>query len=84
MTTLSIFKKYRNYVIDDSGKRIIVQLDLRNKLVRSAYEKIMNELESNAVFETIQKTDKDPTNTWSDFFDVANEILVTKKSKQYV
>ena len=45
MTAIDI-KKYRKYTYNEAGKPIMVQLDLRNKIIRKAYEKAMEEIEN--------------------------------------
>ena len=82
--TAETLKKYRTYLTDENGKPIMVQLDLRNNRIKAAYHKIMKELENEAVFEMIDSVDKDETNTWTDFFEVSNEILTKSKKKAHV
>ncbi len=43
--TAAALKKYRKYLTDDKGKPVMVQLDLRNKAMRQAYEEWMEDLE---------------------------------------
>ena len=43
--TAATLKKYRTYLTDENGKPVMVQLDLRNKALRHAYEAWMEELE---------------------------------------
>lgn len=47
MTTATL-KKYRTYLTDENGKPVMVQLDLRNKVIRKAYEEWMEDLEDYA------------------------------------
>jgi hypothetical protein len=44
MTTASL-RKYKTFLYVDKGNPIMVQLDLRNKLIKHAYERAMEELE---------------------------------------
>lgn len=83
MTTATL-KKYRTYLTDDSGKPVMVQLDLRNKTIKRAYDKMMSELETQAIFEMIGKVKNDPSNTWSDFFEVAQQALEDKQMADHV
>ena len=82
--TAAILKKYRTYLTDENGKPVMVQLDLRNKQIKEAYHKIMQQLEHVAVFEMINSVDNDEHNTWSDFFEVTDEILAKNKQKTHV
>ena len=43
--TPQALKKYRTYLTDDNGKPVMVQLDLRNKALRCAYEAWMEDFE---------------------------------------
>jgi N-glycosylase/DNA lyase len=82
--TVATLNKYRTYLTDSSGKPVMVQLDLRNKRIKKAYEKIMNELEAEATFEMINEIKNDPNNTWSDFFEVTSRVLTDKTTKSHV
>lgn len=42
---IETLRKYRTYLTDDQGKPVMVQLDLRNKMIRQAYEEMMEDLE---------------------------------------
>jgi hypothetical protein len=44
MTAASL-RKYKTFLYDDKGKPVMVQLDLRNKLIKHAYERAMEVLE---------------------------------------
>ena len=82
--TATTLNKYRTYLTDSSGKPVMVQLDLRNKRIKKAYEKIMNELEAESTFEMINEIKNDPNNTWSDFFEVTSRVLTDKTTKNHV
>ena len=82
--TAQALKKYRTYLTDENGKPVMVQLDLRNKRINTAYNKIMQELENEAVFEMIDAVDNDKNNEWSDFFAVAEDILANRSTKANV
>ena len=43
--TAAALKKYRTYLTDENGKPVMVQLDLRNKEMRTFYEAWMEDLE---------------------------------------
>jgi hypothetical protein len=43
--TAATLRKYKTFLYDDKGKPVMVQLDLRNKLIKLAYEKAMEEIE---------------------------------------
>jgi hypothetical protein len=43
--TAARLRKYKTFLYDDKGKPVMVQLDLRNKLMKQAYERAMEELE---------------------------------------
>jgi hypothetical protein len=43
--TAGSLRKYKTFLYDDKGKPVMVQLDLRNKLIKHAYERAMEELE---------------------------------------
>ena len=76
--TAATLKKYRTYLTDDNGKPVMVQLDLRNKKIRQAYEAIMQKLEDEADWEQYEQYKADPDKSTRDFFEVADEVLATK------
>ena len=41
--TAQALKKYRTYLTDENGKPVMVQLDLRNKEMRTFYEAMMED-----------------------------------------
>ena len=43
--TATTFKKYRTFTYDEKGKPVAVQLDLRNKHMRTFFEEMMEDLE---------------------------------------
>ncbi len=43
------FKKYRTYLSDEDGKRVMVQLDLRNKEMKSFHEAMAEDFEDTLV-----------------------------------
>lgn len=43
--TATILNKYKTVLYDKKGKPVMVQLDLRNKMMKMAYEKAMEEME---------------------------------------
>jgi hypothetical protein len=43
--TASASNKYKTVLYDKKGKPVMVQLDLRNKIMKMAYEKAMEEIE---------------------------------------
>ena len=43
--TAAALRKLRTYLTDDNGRPVMVQLDLRNKTIRKAYEEWMEDLE---------------------------------------
>ena len=76
--TAETLKKYRTYLIDDNGKPVMVQLDLRNKKIREAYEEMMEKLEDEADWELYEQYKANPEKETIDFFEAANEILASK------
>lgn len=43
--TVATLRKYKTYLYDEHGKPIAVQLDLRNKTMRTFYETMMEDFE---------------------------------------
>lgn len=43
--TTSTINKYTSFLYDKKGKKVAVQLDLRNKLMKKVYENAMSQLE---------------------------------------
>ena len=70
--TAATLKKYRTYMVNDAGKPVFVQLDLRHKVIRDAYEQWMEDLE-----DTITAMERDNEETVS-FEEVKNRILATQ------
>ena len=77
--TAATLKKLRTITYDAQGKPASVLINLKNKMMREAYFKAVEEIEAKEVFRKIEATKNDPTNTWSDFFEVAKSILADKK-----
>ena len=76
--TAAALKKYRTYLTDDKGKPVMVQLDLRNKIIKSAYQKMIKELEDISDWELYEQYKANPNKETSDFFEVTNQILAEK------
>jgi hypothetical protein len=43
--TETILQKYKTITYDEKGKPVTVSLNLKNKLMKKAYEKVMEEIE---------------------------------------
>ncbi len=43
--TASAINKYTSFLYDEKGRKVAVQLDLRNKLMKKVYENAMSQLE---------------------------------------
>jgi truncated hemoglobin YjbI len=71
--TAATLKKYRTYLTDDAGKPVMVQLDLRNKMLKNAYEEWMEDLE-----DTMNAMQRDNDEV-VDFETVKTRILSTQK-----
>jgi hypothetical protein len=67
MTAANI-SKYKTLLYDKSGKPIMVQLDLRNKMMKQAYERAMEELEDMLDLEIAEKrlADGEKSIPWSE------------------
>jgi|GEM_PF-5651031 len=78
MTTATL-KKYRTYLTDENGKPVMVQLDLRNKKIREAYEAIVQKLEDEADLEIIENYKKEANHEYVDFFETIDKHLADKK-----
>ena len=76
--TAQALKKYRTYLTDETGKPVMVQLDLRNKEMRAFYEKMMQQLEDEADWELYEQYKANPDKETRNFFEVVDEILSSK------
>ncbi|MDZ7935731.1 MAG: hypothetical protein U5M51_12385 [Emticicia sp.] len=80
MTTATL-RKYRTYLTDEKGKPVAVQLDLRNKVIRQAYEEMMEDLEDLAEAKARMKELKADPSLAVPFEEFAREYLASIETK---
>jgi hypothetical protein len=77
MTAASL-QKYKTFFYDEKGKPVMVQLDLRNKMMKQAYERAMEELEDMLDVAEAERRLADANET-RPFDEFAKEYLVNNK-----